>query len=330
MRPTPIDSKRKHPRMTRCVVLAGLLVLALMAAFAGGGCGTADETMDGTANEGSTGSTIDGSDTTVTIPPADTTATSESSKSSGSSTATASSGGSTKVRVYYSRGGEMCALSRTVPKTNAVGAEAIKALLKGPTAAEKDLNVVSNIPEGTTLRGLTIKDGIATVDLSRQYGSGGGSLSMAMRLAEVVFTLTQFPTIEGVNFKLDGEAIDVFGGEGIILDHPMNRSDYEELSPAILVESPTLLDTIKSPVRVTGTANVFEATFQLNVTDWDGLIVADKVVTATSGSGTRGTFDISAPFEVSRAGSGAVIVFTHSAKDGSQEDVVEIPVHIEK
>ena len=47
---------------------------------------------------------------------------------------------------------------------------------------------------------------------------------MLMRLAEVVFTLTQFPTVEGVNFKLDGKAIDVLGGEGIIIDHPMGRA----------------------------------------------------------------------------------------------------------
>ncbi len=171
---------------------------------------------------------------------------------------------------------------------------------------------------------------MATVDLSKEYASGGGSLSMMMRLAEVVFTLTQFPTVEGVNFKLDGEAIDVLGGEGLILDHPMSRADYEDLSPAILVESPTLGDTVSSPLRVTGTANVFEAVFRINVVDWDGLIVADQVVTATSGTGTRGTFDVTIPFTVDQAGPGALIVFAESPKDGSQIDVVEIPLQLEK
>ena len=115
---------------------------------------------------------------------------------------------------------------------------------------------------------------------------------MFMRLAQVVFTLTQFPTVEGVEFKLDGKPIDVLGGEGIIIDHPMTRADYEDLSPAILVESPTLGDTVSSPVRVTGTANVFEAVFRINIVDWDGLIIADQRVQATSGTGTRGTFDV--------------------------------------
>jgi spore germination protein GerM len=311
------------------VLLAGLLVLALVALGLGVvACGSGDEVGDG-----GTVSTTEGSETTVTVPPEETTTT--TSEASESSTTTSASTTeppqeTMKVRVYYSRDEKMSAHARVLPKTDAVGAAAMKALLEGPTSEEKEAGVVSNIPEGTTFLGLTIDDGIATVDLSKEYESGGGSLSMAMRLAEVVFTLTQFSTVQGVNFMLDGEPVEVFGGEGIILDHPVDRTDYEELSPAILVESPTLGETISSPVRVTGTANVFEATFQLNVTDWDGRIVYDNFVTATSGTGTRGTFDVTADFVVDRSGPGSIITFVYSAKDGSPENVIEIPVYIEK
>lgn len=313
-------------RAFRLVLLAGLLVLALSAAVFAVGCGSGDGVGDG-----GTVSTTSGAETTVTVPPEDTTTTTESPEPESTTTTTAKPAGDTmKVRVYYSRDEKICALTRVLPKTDAVGAAAMKALLEGPTADEKEFGVVSNIPQGTTFLGLSIKDGIATVDLSQEYASGGGSLSMAMRLAEVVFTLTQFPTVEGVNFMLDGEPVEVFGGEGIILDHPVNRTDYEELSPAILVESPTLGETVSSPVHVTGTANVFEATFQLQVTDWDGLIVADEVVIATSGTGTRGTFDVTVPFKVSQSGLGAIITFVYSAKDGAPENVIETPVRIEK
>ena len=84
---------------------------------------------------------------------------------------------------------------------------------------------------------------------------------MFTRLAQVVFTLTQFPTVDGVRFKLDGKLIDTLGGEGIIIDEPLDRDDYEDMSPAILVESPTVGATLRSPMRITGTANVFEAVF---------------------------------------------------------------------
>ncbi len=305
----------------------GVLVLMLLAVAVG--CG-----YDGDVGDGGTVSTAEGAQTTVTEPPEETTTTATAPESTttlpSQTTSTTVAKDTMTVNVYYTRDEKICAAARVVPKTQQVGTAAMKALLEGPTAKEKAAGVFDAIPEGTTFLGLDVEDGVATVDLSAEYASGGGTLSMAMRLAQVVFTLTQFSTVEGVNFMLDGKPVEVFSGEGIILDHPVDRSDYEELSPAILVESPTLGNTVSSPVRVTGTANVFEATFRINVVDWDGLIIADEVVTATSGTGTRGTFDVTIPFEVDRAGLGALIVFENSAKDGSPINVVEIPLQLEK
>ena len=86
-----------------------------------------------------------------------------------------------------------------------------------------------------------------------------------------------------------------------------------------------------SPLRVTGTANTFEATFNYELTDTDGLIVDENFVTATSGTGTRGTFDFTTgPFTVPFNGVGALIVFELSAKDGSRINLVEIPLHMTK
>jgi hypothetical protein len=303
------------------------LVLALAGAtLAFGSCGYGDDVGDG-----GTVSTTEGPETTVTLPPEDpTTTTTSTTAPTGSTTTTTVTEDTMTLNVYYSRGELISAAARVVPKTQQVGAAAMNALLEGPTAVEEEAGMVTNIPAGTTFLGLTIDDGVATVDLSKEYASGGGTLSMMMRLAEVVFTLTQFPTVDGVNFKLDGEPIDVLGGEGLILNHPMSRSDYEDLSPAILVESPTVGNTVDSPMRVRGTANVFEAVFRINVVDWDGLIIADEVVTASSGTGTRGTFDVTIPFTVESAGRGALIVFAESPKDGSPIDVVEIPLQLEK
>ncbi len=324
------DSRRRS-RGSRIplIILVGLLIVVLAGIVGAiGACGYGDDIGDG-----GTVSTTEGPQTTVTEPPEESTTTTASTSTttpSESTTTTTATQGSMTVNVYYSRDEMICAAARVIPKTQQVGAAAMKALLEGPTDVEEEAGMVTNIPAGTTFLGLSIDDGVATVDLSKEYASGGGSLSMMMRLAEVVFTLTQFPTVEGVNFKLDGEPIDVLGGEGLILDHPMSRADYEDLSPAILVESPTVGNTVGSPLRVRGTANVFEAVFRINIVDWDGLIIADEVVTASSGTGTRGTFDVTIPFTVGSAGRGALIVFAESPKDGSPTNVIEIPLRLEK
>ena len=71
--------------------------------------------------------------------------------------------------------------------------------------------------------------------------------------------------------------------EGIIIDHPMTRADYEDLSPAILVESPPRQHGVQ-PRRITGTR--IRGGLHVNIVNWDGLIIADEV-TATR-TGTRG------------------------------------------
>ena len=49
-------------------------------------------------------------------------------------------------------------------------------------------------------------------------------------------------------------------------------------------------------------------------------------MTATSGTGTRGTFEFTVPFEFD--GVGELIVFESSAKDGSRINLVEIPLRM--
>lgn len=332
-----MNTSPDSPRRRACTIVAAVL-LALALALLVVACGVGSAVGDG----GAVSSTA-GSETTATEPtePSGDTTTTEAAgtdgsgattststpSGSGSGTVTPTTGGQEMtVNVYFARDEKMSAAGRVIPKTQGVGATSMRALLAGPTDQERSAGMSSAIPGGTTLLGLDIKNGIATVDLSKEYASGGGSLSMMMRLAQVVFTLTQFPSVQGVNFMLDGKPIDVLGGEGIIIDHPMTRADYEDMSPAILVESPTLGDTVSSPVRVTGTANVFEAVFRVNIVDWDGLIIADERVQASSGTGTSGTFDVTVNYPSGHAGEGSLIVFENSAKDGSPTNVVEIPI----
>ncbi|MDH3500432.1 MAG: GerMN domain-containing protein, partial [Acidimicrobiia bacterium] len=129
-------------------------------------------------------------------------------------------------------------VKRVAESPNTVAADAIKALIAGPTDAEQAAGLYTAIPTETLPLGVTIADGLATVDLSREFEMGGGSTAMLSRLAQVVYTLTQFPTVDGVSFKLDGQPITVFSGEGILLEHPVDRSDYLSLLPIQVAPPP--------------------------------------------------------------------------------------------
>lgn len=246
---------------------------------------------------------------------------------------TASPAETTTIRAYFFLGslthdGGLAPVLREIPKTQAVGAAAMNALLAGPSEAELTARpaMSTTVPEGTRFLGLTIEDGIATVDLSREFGSGGGTASVLGRLAQVVYTLTQFPTVDAVRFELDGEPVTVFSGEGVILEHPVGRADYTDQLPLIWVDRPAWGAAAGNPVRVTGLSNVFEATFRVAILDGDGDVLADVMAMATCGTGCWGTFDVTVPYSVDTARWGTLRVYEHSARDGTPQNITDYPV----
>ncbi|MGZ4124217.1 MAG: Gmad2 immunoglobulin-like domain-containing protein [Actinomycetota bacterium] len=228
--------------------------------------------------------------------------------------------------VWFVRGEDLFVVHRTEPFSPRVGSTAADALLQGPGAAERGADVSTAVPAGVRLRGLAIDGGVANVDLTGVFESGGGSLSMFLRLAELTYTLTQFPTVDSVVLSLDGRRVDVFSGEGIIVDHPLTRAQFRQFLPAILVETPAIGERVSSPITIAGTADVFEATVSIAILDGSGREIVRTFTTATCGTGCRGDFSAAVRYRVSREQPGTVRVYESSAKDGSALNVVDIPV----
>ena len=134
------------------------------------------------------------------------------------------------VELFFGKDGVAVSVIRAVD-TPAVAANAVRALIAGPTGAENDSELWTAIPPDTLLLGLKIENGLATIDLSREFEVGGGSYNILSRLAQVVYTLTQFPTVDRVLFYLDGQPVDAFSGEGVVLEHPVSRADYLTILP---------------------------------------------------------------------------------------------------
>jgi spore germination protein GerM len=253
------------------------------------------------------------------------------SDSPASPSPTAAPAGTTIVRTYFWLEGEqgtsgLVGVLREVPETRAVATAAMNALVAGPSAAERDGGISSAVPVGTQLLGISIENGIATVDLSSEFESGGGSASVLTRLGQVVYTLTQFPTVDSVVFRIEGRTVTVFGGEGVILDGPVARDDYHDLLPAVFVDRPVWGAAIGNPARVAGLSNVFEATSQVTLLDGAGRILVERTVTATCGTGCWGTWDVTLDYDVARAQWGTLRVLDLSAMDGHPENVRDYPV----
>jgi hypothetical protein len=231
------------------------------------------------------------------------------------------------LEVWFSRGDGLVPVRRTQKPTRQVATAAIDALLAGPSSDERASGLDTAVPTGTRLLGIAIRDGVATVDLSSQYQSGAGARSMQTRLGQVVYTLTQFPTVQKVRFRLDGSPVDVFSSAGIVLDHPVGRSDYVDLLPAIVVENPTDGERVTSRATVSGNANVFEANVTVEVLDAKGHVVGKTFTTASCGTGCRGSFSVDVPFDVKQEQQGTIVVHDDDAAGtGKPPHEVRVPV----
>jgi hypothetical protein len=243
------------------------------------------------------------------------------------------SGKTMVVSAYFlreARRGEMVGTAHrtiAIPEDKTVAKSAMTQLLKGPTKQEKGAGLKTAIPAKTRLNGINLvsETKVATVDLSKEFLTGEKETQRA-QVAQVVYTLTQFPTIEKVSFKIDGEAIDKIGD--VALDKPVGRADFEMVTPLIFVESPAPFDTVTSPLTFSGTSNTFEGTFQADLLDHQGGVLSHQTVQATSGSGTRGTFDAEITFDAPDSGPITLKVYELSAKDGSEVNIVKIPLKV--
>jgi hypothetical protein len=196
----------------------------------------------------------------------------------------------TDVKVYFLRGERLEIAHRQVPGPATLSG-ALTELLAGPTSDELTAGLHSEIPAGTALLDVNLADALATVDLSDNYDDGGGSLSMTARIAQVVFTATQFDNSDQVLFWMEGEPIEFFGGEGLVLDEPLARMDIDRaFTGGIIIDIPLPGATVSSPFTVTGEGDVFEGDFPI-VVRRDGVQIAGPVLGFAGAWGDWGNFE---------------------------------------
>jgi spore germination protein GerM len=183
------------------------------------------------------------------------------------------------------------------------------------------------IPDGvlTSGFGVAIDSGVATIDFNAEFESGGGSMAMFTRLAQVVYTATQFAEVDSVLFSIDGEVVDVFSSEGILLEGPQTRDDYTGILPQIFLGTPAISEVVESPVTLSGIANVFEAVVSYEIVA-DGGVLAHGYTMASCGTGCWGGFSVEVDFSVAEETQGEVVVYEGSAQDGSRINELRFPV----
>lgn len=135
-------------------------------------------------------------------------------------------------RIYYIRVTEDGTIyphqvERMVSYVNSPMTQTLNALLKGPTTEELNLGLLNLIPENTQLISAAVEDGVAYLNFNESFRFNPmGVEGFVAQLQQIIYSTTEFPTVDRVQILIEGKRVDYLGGEGIYIGDPIGRNTF--------------------------------------------------------------------------------------------------------
>ena len=155
---------------------------------------------------------------------------------------------------------------------------ALEAMITGP----EDGDYVSSWPTDTRVLSVERSDDVVRVDLSGEArGANVGASAEEAMVRQLVWTVTEATDPQAaVLATIEGEPA---SWGHLVWDGPLRREDPLDVRLLVGIDSPADGETVRSPVRASGEANVFEANLPWRLTTPDGAVVQDGFTTTSEG-----------------------------------------------
>lgn len=131
------------------------------------------------------------------------------------------------ITLYYrDKEGLLVPVTRSVLKQEGLAKAAIGGLVDEAVTREQldYYGLYPVLPTGTKIKGMSIKNGSAVVDFTKEFTSLATKQDEQMAIASVVYTLTGFTTISNVSIRVEGKIVDTLKN-GTDLSKMRNRSN---------------------------------------------------------------------------------------------------------
>ena len=118
-------------------------------------------------------------------------------------------------------------VNRELIKSDSPMSDVLNNLLKGPTKEEQKKGLRSFIPPETRLLSAYVKNGMAIINVSEDFQFNQyGIEAYYAQLAQIVFTACEFPTVDSVQFLIEGKKKEYLGGEGVWIGSPLTLNSF--------------------------------------------------------------------------------------------------------
>jgi hypothetical protein len=136
--------------------------------------------------------------------------------------------GDAALEIFFVRDQRLAPAARSGTRADAV--LALELLRAGPSSTEAAGGLVTALPSQDVAVGEPdAGSGSLTVSVSREFTGITGN-SQLLAVAQVVWTLTQFPGVRSVRFEEDGAPLEV-PTDGGLTSLPVGRGDYASVAP---------------------------------------------------------------------------------------------------
>ncbi len=130
--------------------------------------------------------------------------------------------------VYMVRKGRLLEVPRELPPAPTRPEALLAALFEGPP---EGIRATSAIPSDARVIDVVATGNVATVDLSQEFKRGAAGRTLALRVAQIVYTLTEDSNILSVLFAFERTQAPVINAGGRVLERPVTRKDYAGFAP---------------------------------------------------------------------------------------------------
>lgn len=151
---------------------------------------------------------------------------SSASSSSSSIISPTNNAQSVKVKIFLARRGdkEISLVEKTVlmPRTQSMLKDTLQLLI-----GYNDDKLMNLVPIKTKVKKVTIRDGIALIDLSEDFSyNSSGIIGYKVQINQIVYTATQFSKVKAVAFYINGKLAEYLGGDGYPVHNPVYPYSY--------------------------------------------------------------------------------------------------------
>lgn len=126
----------------------------------------------------------------------------------------------THVCYFYGVNGDLVPIKREIESPVSIKS-AIIVLLKGPTIAESKKGIHTDIPANVDLISIKETQKSVIVNLSSNFGNGGGSESVENRVKQLSKTVKNIEPKKYVYLYINGKEVEYLGGDGVFIKQPL-------------------------------------------------------------------------------------------------------------